>query len=150
MSLHELAEIGQIAAGAASILVFGSVLLVRKQVKLQADTSETEMVTGMTTLITSVSRVFIEYPTMQKYFHEGAHPTAEDSDRARAIAMTMANVLDHVVGHLHLMDHRTRVAWCTYIGETHLRSPVLQEMLRDHPGWWPGLQTQLAVNTASY
>lgn len=144
LSLHELAEIGQVVAGVASVGVVASLLFVRKQVKLQADDSRTELITGMTTLITSVSGVFIEYPEMRKYFHSDAVPDDEDCERARAIALTFANTLDHVVEHLHLMGDRTRTAWLAYICHIHGNSPVFTEILSEHESWWPGLREQIA------
>lgn len=143
VSLHELAEAGQFVAGIASVLVVISLLFVRKQVRLQADDSRTELITGLTTLITSISGVFIEYPEMRKYFHSDVVPEGEDSERAQAIALTFANTLDHVVAHLHLTGYRTERAWVAYIRYLHGNSPVFSTTLSEHKDWWPGLQEQI-------
>jgi hypothetical protein len=146
LPLHEVAEIGQLVAGFASVIVAAGVFLVRKQVKLQAQDGRTELITGVTTLFVSVSRVFIEYPDMQKYFYARATPEDDDFDRAHAIAVTMADAMDHVVEHLSLMSSSSQRAWKAYISETYSTSPVLEELLQAHKCWWPKLQKQLGTN----
>lgn len=146
LTLHELAEIGQFVGGIASVLVIASIYFVWKQVRQQAQNSRTELITGMTTLIVSVSQVFIEHPDMRKYFHDGAVPTDREAERARAIAVTMADAMDHVAAHLGLMDHPAEEAWKRYIGDMCDRSPILKEYLQTHRDWYgPALREQSGI-----
>lgn len=146
-SLAEAAEIGQVVAGFASILALAGLYFVWKQVRLQQDDSRVELVTGMTTLIAGVDQVFIDFPDTRQYFRGFREPPPEsetEGRRVRAVAMTMANVLDHVVEHQGKMNDRTRTAWRFYIRETYLESPVLREVLSANPAWWPGLQAEVS------
>lgn len=96
--------------------------------RLAARDSRVALVTTMTTLMITIDQTFIEYPHMQKYFHEGQEPPEADRleyERAQAIAMAMANALD------------------LYIAELHTKSPALKKLLEDHKDWWPGLQKQV-------
>jgi len=93
-----------------------------------------------------VDQVFIEFPDTRQYFRGSKKPPPEsetEGRRVRAVAMTMANVLDHVVEHQDKMKPRTRDAWHSYVTEVHRDSPVFREILADHPGWWPGLQEEV-------
>lgn len=136
LSLQQWSDIGTIV-GAVSVFL----LLI--SVGQTARNSRVELITGMTTLILDVDRVLIEYPEMRKYFGGGATPSDEDLERARAIGMTMANTLDHVVEHLDLMEDETQIAWRKYISDVYKSSPVLKDLLGEHGKWWPGLQRQV-------
>lgn len=145
--LQELAEIGQFVAGVASLVVVASVYFVWKQVKQQAEDSRTELITGMTTLIISVSRIFIEYPYLRQYFHDGVAPTVEHVEQTRAVAVTLADAIDHVAAHLCLMDEPVREAWEAYIGDMRTSSPVLMNYLRTHRHWYgPKLRQLLEID----
>lgn len=146
LSLAELAEAGQFVAGIASVIILASLFFVWRQVKQQAQSSRVELITGMTDLIGSVSQVFIEYPAMQKYFYERATPNGDDADRAQAIAIRMADALDHVAAHLDLMPEPTRNAWAAYISGIGDTSPTLKSYVETKRDWYgPELRKQLKV-----
>jgi hypothetical protein len=139
LSLAQWSEIAEIFAGVG-------VAFVAAQVWLGVRNSRVELITGMTVLITQVDQAFIEHPQMWKYFNAGVLPPARtetEGEKARVIAITMANVLDHVVEHQRKMKRRTRKAWQRYIADLYAMSPVLQEVLGQHIDWWPGLQKQI-------
>ena len=146
IGLTELGEIGQLIAGVASLVVVITVILLWKQIKQQVQDSRTELITGMTTLIVSVSQVFVEHPTMRKYFHEGATPTGEAREQATAIAVTMADAMDHVAAHLKLMERAAAEAWTAYFKGIYGKSPILKEYLSAHASWYgPALRGQLEL-----
>lgn len=139
LSLEDWSFVAQIAAGIG-------VALVVVQIWLGLRNSRVELVTGMTTLLAEIDRAFLEYPHLWKYFRRSTPPPAKDTtdgDRVRVIAVTMGNILDHVVDHLRKMDWRSRHAWRLYIYEVHNGSPVLKELLEENPDWWPFLHRQL-------
>ena len=100
----------------------------------------------MTGLITSVSRVFIEYPEMRKFFYEGVKPSGTDYDRARSIAVTVADAIDHVAEHLDRMSGPAAEAWKAYFRDIYESSPVLKEYLQTHSSWYgPVLRELLGI-----
>src|SRR5215211_6744392 len=146
LSLADAAEVSQVVAGFASAIALLGLFFVWKQVRLQQDNSRVELITGLTTLIIEIDRVFIDHPEMWKYFNdcEPTPPKGETKgDRVRVVAMTMANVLDHIVEHRRKMKCETRDSWLRYIAEAYEKSPVLQEVLAEHDTWWPALQRQI-------
>jgi hypothetical protein len=100
----------------------------------------------MTKMMLEVDRALIEYPEMRQYVGGGKAASKDagtERERALALLTTLANVLDHVVFHLQYMNEKSQTAWSTYIIETHTNSPVLQDLLEEHPDWWPGLQAHI-------
>ncbi len=145
VSLHELSEWGDVVAGLASLAVVGSIVLLWVQVRHQAQAGKVELVTGMTSLFVSVSQVFIDCPEMRKYFHgsEELPADVDKAEKARAIAVRLADAMDHVAAHLDVMEKDTAKAWKTYIKEIHGTSPVLKELLEKHGPWWPWLKAEV-------
>lgn len=146
ISLEQLADLAQVVAACATVLALLGLLFVWKQVKLQQDNTRVEVVTGLTTLITDVDQVFINRPELWKYFNDGVPAPAKgdkEGDRVRAIAMTMANVLDHIVEHRQQVTCETKESWLRYVAEVHEKSPAFREVLEVHKTWWPGLQRQI-------
>jgi hypothetical protein len=138
-SLGQLADLAQVAAGLGVGLAIA-------QIFQGASNSRVAVVTGLTTLITEVDQVFIDRPGLWKYFNDcepTPEPGDEDGERARAVAITMANVLDHIVEHRRKIKRETRKSWLRYIAEVYEKSPVFREVLADHSTWWPGLQGQI-------
>ena len=141
LSLSQWADIAEIAAGIG-------VILVAIQVWIGVRDSRVQLVTGMTTLITQIDQALIDHPTMRDYFRGEVDPPPEtetEGKRVRAVAMTMANVLDHVVEHRWKMKCRTRNAWLAYVDEVYKESPVFKEVLTQNKNWWPGLQKHLGI-----
>jgi hypothetical protein len=139
LSLNQWADIAQMIAGAG-------VALVVVQIGLGLRNSRIELVTGLTALIGEVDRVFIESPHMWKYFND-CEPAPRkgdpEGDKVHAIAMTMANVLDHIVAHRRRLRGETRESWMRYVAEVYEKSPAFRDLLAEHETWWPGLQTQI-------
>lgn len=139
LSLAQWGDIAQMVAGAG-------VALVVVQIGLGLRNSRVELVTGLTTLIAEVDRVFIDSPHMWKYFNDCEPAPAKgdtNGDKVRAIAMTMANVLDHIVEHKKRLKPETRKSWMRYVAEVYERSPAFRELLTEHESWWPGLQDHI-------
>jgi hypothetical protein len=147
VSLHVLAEVGQFLGGLASLAVLASIYFVWREIEQRAQDGRVELITGMTSLIGSVSQVFIEHPKMRKYFYEGAEPDGDDLEMARAIAMRMADALDHVTGHLDLMSEPSQEAWRQYVADIGRQSPTLKGYVRAHKSWYrPELWEQLGLD----
>ncbi len=139
LSLHQWSEV-------AAIVTVAGVGLVLLQIHQGARVARVELITGLTTLIVAIDQMFIEHPGMWRYFNENVPLPEEDTterERANAIALAMANTLDHIVEHLTHMKCRTRYSWCAYIEEVYEKSPVFRDLLDEHRTWWPGLQEQV-------
>lgn len=141
-SLEQLAQIGEVITSLGVVFVVVQVWLLWRN-------SRVELITGMTNLFAEIDRVLVENPDLQKYFgllgDSEAEPdrSSEEWCRAHAVALMMANTLDHVVEHLAFLAADTRHAWKQYITELYEKSPVFRSLLEEHPDWWPGLQAQL-------
>jgi hypothetical protein len=66
------------------------------------------LLTGMGKYVNEVAMAFVQFPEMRKYFHGGATPTGDDLVRAEAIALALANALDHVLFHLERIEAWTK------------------------------------------
>jgi hypothetical protein len=139
LSLNQLADAAQIAAGLGVVLVV-------IQVWQGVGNSRVGVVTGLTTLISDIDRVFLDLPELWKYFND-SEPTPpkgdEEGERVRVMAVTMANVLDHIVEHRRKLKRETRASWLRYVDEVYAKSPAFREVLTEHHSWWPGLQRQV-------
>jgi hypothetical protein len=132
---------------AVIVTAFGLLLVLRQIGQARRD-SEVELVSGMTTMMLEIDRALVEYPKMRQYVGGGKTlPTGDMTERERALAVltTLANVLDHVVFHLGYMNEKSQRAWSAYITQTHTNSPVLRDLLEEHPEWWPGLQGHISA-----
>lgn len=138
LSLQQCADL------AAIIGVIG-VLAVLYQLRQARRDGEVALITGMTTMMLEIDKTFIEYPAMRKYFKAEVRPPqgSHAHEQAQAIAMAMANALDHVVEHMRYMKCDTRQAWRKYIAELYEQSPVFADLLKEHGDWWPGLQREV-------
>jgi hypothetical protein len=149
----DLAEIATaLIAALALSLAAASALFVWFQIKHAREETRIGLVTGMTEQMLEIDRALIEYPTMRKYFGGGQAPAddgTEESERANAIAFALANALDHVVNHLHLMEKRAIDSWDDYIWNLHDTSPVFTRTLATHKTWWPYLQGKIATKPSA-
>lgn len=154
-SLQAWADIGQIVAGIAALIVVATVIPLYRQVRLQADALDRQVadgrvarVTGTTGVFISVSQVFIEHPKMRKYFHDGVMPKDAKYEQALAIGVMVADAMDHVAVHLDDMEERAQAAWTDYFNFIYDNSPVLRKYLGMHRGWYPELRKQLRLECA--
>jgi hypothetical protein len=148
--LQQVAEGGQIIAGIASVIALYGVVAVWRQTRQAAQTSETELITGMTALITTVGGAFIEHPEMRQYFYAKRTPKRRHYERAHAIAVALVGALDHVAAHFDEMDEATRDAWKQYFNDLYDNSPVVQEHLRTYSRWYgPKLREHYGLDRES-
>jgi hypothetical protein len=144
--LHDLADLGAFVSGVMSIFVLLSLWFLWYQVRLQARDSRRQLVTGFTSLINEVGHVFIEYADMRKFFHDGVGPEKEeDRQRAQAIAVTLANAMDHIAANLDRVEHEA--TWREYFKGVYDKSPVLRDYLDAHKTWYgPKLLKALEIS----
>jgi hypothetical protein len=152
LGLDGWADIAQmitaIVAGMTLLVTAVGAVLVLLQIKGARQETKIGLVTGMTRQMLEVDRALVEYPTMRKYFGGNADPEddgTDESERAHAIGFSLANALDHVVSHLHLMEKRAGDSWDDYIWNLHDTSPVFTRTLTTHESWWPYLQAKVAT-----
>jgi hypothetical protein len=156
LSLNGWADIAQmitaIVAGLTLLVAAAGAAFVIWQINEAREDTKIGLVTGMTEQMLEIDRALIEYPTMRKYFGGNADPGddgTEESERANAIAFALANALDHVVNHLHLMEERAGDSWDDYIWNLHDTSPVFTRTLTTHKAWWPYLQAKVATKPSA-
>ena len=145
--LHDLADLGTFVSGIMSIFVLLSLWFLWYQLRLQARDSRRQLVTGFTSLLNEVAHAFIEYPNMRQFFHDGARPAGEDLQQAQAIAVTLANAMDHIAANLDRVEHEAR--WRKYFKDVYDKSAVLQDYLEEHKTWYgPKLLEALGIGVA--
>lgn len=140
-SLGQMADLMTVVASTA--VTFGIVFAWfeyrgrKSEYERQVEDSRIVLLTGMTKYLNEVARVFVEYPEMKRYFHDGDKPSdAEDVARAEAIAITLANAMDHVLLHLDRVDTAERGAWEAYFDHVYKHSPTLRTYLGEHADWY--------------
>jgi hypothetical protein len=97
-----------------------------------------ELLSGMGKYVNEIALVFVEHPKMRKYSHEGFVPCGDDRPQAEAIAIALANALDHVLVHLERVEGAAEEseAWKCYCRDLRKNSPVMRELLCRHPDWY--------------
>lgn len=144
--LQRWADYGHIAGGVGALIAAFGIVFVWRQVRLQAQDSRTELVTTMTALMISVSGVFVRYPEMRKYFYENKAPDSEDYARAIAIAVTIADAMDHISANLDRMEPQVQAAWTNYMRDIYNGSVILRTYLEDHWAWYgPSLPNSVGL-----
>ena len=119
-----------------------SVFYLAKQTKAgnaMAAVSANDSVLGA---LREVHLLMLERPGSRGYFYEGK-PLPEQADE-RDVIVTIAELLADVMTnglilHAKIPDSESAEPWDVYCRHTLESSPVLRELLRAHPGWWPRL-----------
>jgi hypothetical protein len=138
LSLGQWESIATIVTAGLSIIVFVSVYLAWRTYKSQVRDNQIALLTGMGKYVNEVALVFVDHPEMRKYFHDGEKPTEKDLAGAEAIALALANALDHVLVHLGGIDgaEEETAAWHAYCESLNKNSPVMTELLSKNPSWY--------------
>jgi hypothetical protein len=138
LSLAQWGSIGTMVTAVLSAVVILSIYLAWRTYKSQVQDSRDELLSGMGKYVNEVALVFVQYPEMRKYFHGCVAPPGNERPRAEAIALTLANALDHVLVHLERIDgaNEEAEAWRSYCRELRKKSPVMRELLSQHPEWY--------------
>jgi hypothetical protein len=138
LSLDQWASIATMLTAGLSAAVLVSIFLAWQAYKSQIQDSKVALLTGMGKYVNEVALVFIQYPEMRVYFHGGKTPTHDNRARAEAIALALANALDHVLVHLGRIEgaEEEADAWRGYCRGLKENSPVMRELLAKNPDWY--------------
>ncbi|MFF0087216.1 hypothetical protein ACFYR1_47365 [Streptomyces canus] len=89
-----------------------------------------------------VHLLMLERPGIRRYFY-GDQPCGvqdESRDDVVTIAELLADVMNiGIVTHKQVPDSESAAPWRHYCESTLRSSPVLRELIREHPLWWPDL-----------
>lgn len=138
LSLEHMAQWGEVLTGVASLVIAGGVALAYRDYRRQAKESRVALLTGMSRYVNEVAILLVEHPEMVPFFRNGEQPDDDDRRRAEAIAMALANALDHVLFRLGSIkgSKQERAAWIAYCKDLKQNSPVMVELLEGHKEWY--------------
>lgn len=127
----------------------GSMLYLAQQTKAATEQAKiSNAVAGVTandsvlTACREVHLLMLERPGMRQYFYGNEPCLADDQSRDEVvtIAEMLADVMNlGIVTHRNVPDSESVEPWRNYCESTLRSSPVLRELIQDHPQWWPDL-----------
>jgi hypothetical protein len=157
-------QVGAIVAGVVSAiaLVLSLVFLARQTRESAYQSRLANQIAGSqakSEIYGAVDRIqyhFLAYPTLRKYFYDGAEMPDDDVDEGalRERVLTFAELfvdalergldtyrsVDPAADFQSPMDRYTRDIWST--------SPAVRYLVRAHPGWWPNVESWNDAATA--
>jgi hypothetical protein len=141
----ELGDGGQVLAAVFAAVVAIGVWFAKKQLALQAKNSRFEVYDSLTRLMMDTDRVFIEHPTMRKYFYSQVAPPTDPVElaQAQAIAELLADFMEHVADHIDDIDDTAWVQWEAYFLELKKNSEVLRTFIGENREWYCSRLEQL-------
>ncbi|WP_143652274.1 MULTISPECIES: hypothetical protein [unclassified Streptomyces] len=140
-------------AAIALVVSVWSVLYAARQTKAAAEQA------GISNTVASISAndmalralrevhlLMLERPGSRAYFY-GGKPLPEHQDERDAIT-TIAELLADVMSsglliHAEVPDSKSAHPWSDYCRHTLANSPVMRDLVRAHPAWWPPLPALL-------
>jgi hypothetical protein len=120
-----------------------------EQTKISNAIARATVISNASGNLRQVFQIFIERPELQPYFYESKDPPLRGYKRARII--TLAVILgdifeDGLVAHNLLPTSRSSEAWAKYCGQVLNTSPIINDMMKRNPGWWPELRKAAVRN----
>jgi hypothetical protein len=121
-----------------------------EQTKVSNAIAHATVISNASGNLRQVFQIFIEHPELQPYFYESRDPPVRGHKRAR---ITMAAVIlgdifeDGLVAHSLLPTSRSSEAWAKYCRLVLNTSPIMNEIMKRNPGWWPELRTAIVWNS---
>ncbi|WP_149552993.1 hypothetical protein [Streptomyces marokkonensis] len=144
--------VGVLVAVIALAVSVWSVLYLARQTRAAAEqTGISNAVASVTAndmalrALREVHLLMLERPGSRAYFYAGKplpeRPGERDErDEITTIAELLADVLSSgLVVHEKVPDSTSAEPWTEYSRHILAQSPVVRDLVRDHPGWWPPL-----------
>lgn len=124
------------------VAVIISLMFVAKQNKMIADSLHENTIEHTMGPVFELSKVFIEYPDIRKYFYseetiDKNHPCY---DRVIAISYLVLDTFDHyfVNEHLLISSYKTnKERWNCWIVDMFRNSPALRSVYSEYSEWYP-------------
>ena|SRR3984957_13873433 len=134
--------IGMVGVTAGLVFNAYQIRMLASQGKTQNEIAKAASVYSGVTGLISFYRVFVDQPSLRKYFYDGA-PTPvdlEERDRVIPLAEMLADTIDSVLRTIYRFGEREDHSdWTDYIEYMLAHSPALRELVLDHPIWWPDI-----------
>ena len=156
MQAHNRNMVANLVAIGGLIGLIASVGLLALQTRTLVEQTKVSNAIARATVISNaggslrqVSQIFIERPELQPYFYESRDPPLRGYKRARIIMVTLilGDIFeDGLVAHSLLPTSRTSEAWAKYCGLVLNTSPIMNEIMKRNPDWWPELRKAAARN----
>lgn len=148
-----MAVVGTIAVIASVLVLAFQARELAKQSRIANEVAGAETNRELITMFVPVHRVFIDYPELRGQFYDQSPAAPNDHDRVRLleVAEMMADALQVAVETVDRLASYQRYtdAWKDSAYTVLLTSSTLRLVVRDHPGWWPTLESLVAAYEAS-
>ncbi|MEV8313884.1 hypothetical protein AB0Q95_06895 [Streptomyces sp. NPDC059900] len=101
---------------------------------------------GLDMCLSAVREIYfkmLDYPGMRKHFYEGVPcPTDEvERERVQLLAEALADVLETgLMATRRIPETESFEDWREYSRFIRDHSPVIRDMMAEHPQWWPELR----------
>jgi hypothetical protein len=139
-----------IVQATASLGVLITLLLIWKQIKLQAETLahnsrnlELTAFQSAASNLMEVGKLFVDRPQFRKYFYEGVPvpPNSPDYEEAKALAIVLMDFTSDMAVYAEHYSHLyPRETWLGYVRDMFQSSPIMREVLsqlrRDGKKWY--------------
>jgi len=142
--LTEIATIGGLAGLITSLILLAwQTRAVARQTEISNAIARASVISNSSSSFRQVILLFVEYPELRQYFYESKHVPARGYKRTRIISVAeiLGDTLEDglVVNRLvpNIRFHDNWSSYCTYMLAT---SPALNQIMHQHPDWWPRLQ----------
>ncbi|GGK90397.1 hypothetical protein Ppa06_58020 [Planomonospora parontospora subsp. parontospora] len=117
------------------------------QTKISNEASLAELAVSGIERLHQVEQLIVERPWLHAYFYE--NKACPRSRRRRGEVLTIARMLADTLdyGLMTAQKLRGRDAWYSWSSfSTHMEnSPVLRQLVRENPSWWPSLSHHWAL-----
>jgi hypothetical protein len=142
--LTEIATISGLAGLIMSLtLLAWQTRAVARQTEISNAIARASAISNSSSSFRQVILLFVEYPELRPYFYDSKHLPARGYKRDRIIsaAEILGDILeDGLVVNRLVPNIRFYESWPAYCSYMLVTSPALNEIMRQHPGWWPTLR----------
>ena len=138
--LTNIATIGGLAGVVVSVVLLAwQTRAVAQQTKISNSIACASVINSSTSSLRQIFLLFVEYPELRSYFYESKSPPLRGAKRIRilSVAEMLADILEEGLSVNRLVRTvRIYEEWPLYCADMLAASPVLNEIMQQHPDWW--------------
>ncbi|MEK8016203.1 MAG: hypothetical protein VSS75_004985 [Candidatus Parabeggiatoa sp.] len=140
MTLYEILSLTISITGFVAVII--SLLFVAKQTKMVSESLHESTLEHTMTQIFDLSRIFIEYPEIRKYFYsrKNIEESHTDFERVKAVSILILDTFDYYFVNKHLLSttyEKNKARWELWIVDMFQNSPVLRKVYSESIEGYP-------------